>query len=200
MQREIARDRQQLIPSRHLKRKQEPRPLYIPRYTTRRAYDTFARDNRIEHRHFVATEARAPPFASLYISAIADYLSVLIMAVPQIEAGSALAQSIQNQVQAKVVEQGWAEESDVTLSEYVLTMLVEGKDQQSVKAEIGGDLLGLPEDDPQVAEFANWLFEHLRSIAAGQQSQQQGGAQQAQQAQAGQDTQMDDATAPVDGA
>jgi hypothetical protein len=129
-------------------------------------------------------------------------------ATASVEAGSALAQAIQTAVHTKVVEQGWAaEENDTTLSEYVVTMLVEGKDQTAVRAELGGDLLGMGEDDPQVTEFASWLFEHLAKAQAPQQpqqqeQQQQGQAEQAQTEPNGGDMQMDEdsAAAQVDGA
>lgn len=130
-------------------------------------------------------------------------------ATAPIQPNSALAQAIQTAVHTKVVEQGWAaEENDTTLSEYVVTMLVEGKDQTAVRAELGGDLLGLGEDDPQVVEFAGWLFAELAKAQQPQQPQQQQAQTQGQpQGQeqngaAGADMQMDEdsAAAPVDGA
>jgi hypothetical protein len=128
-------------------------------------------------------------------------------ATAPVEAGSALAQAIQTAVHTKVVEQGWAaEENDTTLSEYVVTMLVEGKDQPAVRAELGGDLLGLGEDDPQVVEFASWLFEQLAQAQAppqqSQPQQQQAQTDQAQTDQNGGDMQIDEdsAAAQVDGA
>ncbi|KAK0338159.1 oxygen-dependent protoporphyrinogen oxidase [Friedmanniomyces endolithicus] len=84
----------------------------------------------------------------------------------QVDAGSALAQTIQAAAQAKLMENGWApEENDTTLSEYVTMMLVNGKDMQGVQSELGGELLGVGEDDPQVAEFTRWLFDQARSLS-----------------------------------
>lgn len=124
---------------------------------------------------------------------------------PPVEAGSPLAQAIQNAAQSKLVESGWvAEENDTTLSEYVVMMLVQGKDADGVKQELGGDLLGVGEDDPGVAEFAQWLFQHVQSIAAPQEpaapvapetqpiEQQQDASQTA-------DAAMDDVAPPADG-
>lgn len=94
------------------------------------------------------------------------------MAAMQIEAGSPLAQSIQSAAQVKLIEAGWApEENDETLAEYVTMMLVNGKDFQGVQAELGGELLGVGEDDPAVADFARWLFEQAQALAGGQQQQ-----------------------------
>ncbi|KAI7270037.1 hypothetical protein KC335_g5939 [Hortaea werneckii] len=92
----------------------------------------------------------------------------------QIEANSALAQTIQSAAQAKLMEAGWAaEENDTTLSEYVTMMLVNGQDFQRVQAELGGELLGVGEDDPAVADFTRWLFEQAQALTGPQQQQQQ---------------------------
>lgn len=83
------------------------------------------------------------------------------------QAGSALAEQIQNAAQHKLMEIGWApEESDTTLSEYVTMMLVNGKDHAGVQSELGGELLGVGEDDPGVTDFTKWLFDTVRSIGA----------------------------------
>lgn len=127
----------------------------------------------------------------------------------QVEAGSELAQTIQSAVQPKLIENGWvAEENDTTLSEYVTMMMVNGKDAQGVASELGGDLLGVGEDDPAVMAFAQWLFEQVQAMAIPQQ-QVMGDGMQAQQGQDQngesqgaqfQDAAMDDASgAPADG-
>lgn len=125
------------------------------------------------------------------------------MAGASVEAGSGLAAQIQSAVQPKLMENGWVvEENDTTLSEYVTMMVVNGKDLQGVMSELGGDLLGVGEDDAAVGEFARWLFEYARSLAAPQQQQQEQApqaqvqdgqaAQQQTAAQPGQDAQMED--------
>ena len=129
------------------------------------------------------------------------------MAGVPVEAGSALAQSIQSVVQPKLVENGWvAEENDTTLSEYVTMMIVNGKNLQGVTSELGGDLLGVGEDDPAVAAFAEWLFQQVQALAGptdtttiSQPSALQPQAAEFQPAPATDDSQMDDA-APVEGA
>ncbi|EGP86896.1 uncharacterized protein MYCGRDRAFT_100443 [Zymoseptoria tritici IPO323] len=120
------------------------------------------------------------------------------MAGTSVEAGSNLAGQIQSAVQPKLMENGWvAEENDTTLSEYVTMMIVNGKDLQSVRSELGGDLLGVGEDDAAVGEFAQWLFEFVNSLAVPQQAP----AQQEEQPQAApivQDAQMEDTAASTE--
>ena len=126
------------------------------------------------------------------------------MAGITVEAGSPLAESIQRAVQPKLVENGWvAEENDTTLSEYVTMMIVNGKNLQGVTSELGGDLLGVGEDDAAVGAFAEWLFQQVQALAgttdgSGQGEMQQQG-QESQHTPSAQDSHMDDAT-PVEGA
>ena len=128
------------------------------------------------------------------------------MAGVSVEAGSSLAQQIQRAVQPKLVENGWvAEENDTTLSEYVTMMIVNGKNLQGVQSELGGDLLGVGEDDAAVGAFAEWLFQQVQALAgptaapvnfpAGTQQQEP----ESQQTPPAHDSQMDDAV-PVEGA
>lgn len=128
------------------------------------------------------------------------------MADTAVASSGAAAQTLQNAVQAKLIENEWAaEENDTTLSEYVTTMLVSGKDAQAVQAELGGELLGIGEDDPTVVEFTQWLFSQVQSLA-GQQQQQDGSAAAVSQGdgndQNGGDADMGDASgvAPTEGA
>lgn len=121
------------------------------------------------------------------------------MAGASVEAGSGLAAQVQSAVQPKLMENGWVvEENDTTLSEYVTMMVVNGKDLQGVMSELGGDLLGVGEDDAAVGEFARWLFEYARTLAAPQQQAQEqsqgqeGQASQQAAAQPAQDAQMED--------
>lgn len=117
------------------------------------------------------------------------------MASASVEAGSGLAAQIQSAVQPKLMENGWVvEENDTTLSEYVTMMVVNGKDLQGVMSELGGDLLGVGEDDAAVGEFARWLFQYAQSLQAPQQQQAQPQQQQqgAQPVQTVQDAQMED--------
>ena len=125
------------------------------------------------------------------------------MAAASVESGSAMAHAIQSAVQPKLMENGWvAEENDTTLSEYVTMMLVNGKDLQGVQSELGGELLGVGEDDPTVGEFARWLFEQVNSLAAPQQVQAQAVNAQSQEQKPQpiptvQDSQMEDVVGPL---
>ncbi|KAK5129341.1 hypothetical protein LTR08_003571 [Meristemomyces frigidus] len=134
------------------------------------------------------------------------------MASLQVEAGSAVAQGIQVAAQAKLMAAGWAaEENDTTLSEYVTMMLVNGKDVGGVQAELGGDLLGVGEDDPAVADFTAWLFQHAQALSGqGASAPQQGpgvsgmaatppAKEELQQIQSVVDEQMGDAAPAADG-
>lgn len=124
------------------------------------------------------------------------------MAAPSVDAGSNLQAKIQAVVQPKLIENGWVdEENDTTLSEYVTMMIVNGKDLKGVQSELGGDLLGVGEDDPAVGAFAQWLFETVRQLSAPQQQQQEAQPQEQQQLQpipTVQDAQMEDTTATAD--
>jgi hypothetical protein len=71
--------------------------------------------------------------------------------------GSPLAAALQTAVQPKLAEFGWSTGDDSTLCEYVILMLVNGKDEQQVASELASDLLDLP-DSSETEEFARWLF------------------------------------------
>jgi nuclear polyadenylated RNA-binding protein NAB2 len=127
------------------------------------------------------------------------------MAGVEVVAGSELAQAIQAAVQPKLIENGWvSEESDTTLSEYVTMMMVNGKDVQGVASELGGDLLGVGEQDGDVIDFAQWLFQEVQSMAAPAQQQMSAGEptqdQQSlnQSIPSVQDSSMEDAAVPSD--
>ena len=112
---------------------------------------------------------------------------------------SHLANDIQSAAQTKLMENAWApEESDTTLSEYVTMMLVNGKDSHGVQAELGGELLGVGEDDPQVVEFVGWLFAEAQRLAGG--GGQTAAAEQPAQMEGLDENMGDVGEAPVEGA
>lgn len=120
------------------------------------------------------------------------------MAAPLVDVGSNLQAQIQALVQPKLVENSWVDdENDTTLSEYVTMMIVNGKDLKGVQSELGGDLLGVGEDDPAVGAFAQWLFDTVRQLSAPQQ-QEQPQEQQPQPIPTVQDAQMEDTSASAD--
>src|SRR6266566_2369122 len=74
-----------------------------------------------------------------------------------------LADALHASIQPKLVEVGWGsgDPSDTALSEYIILMLVNGKKQEDIAAELSGDLLNLGPNDPGVGEFSRWLFEQI---------------------------------------
>jgi nuclear polyadenylated RNA-binding protein NAB2 len=45
-------------------------------------------------------------------------------------------------------------------------MLVNGKTQDEIAAELAADFLNLPADDPTVRGFSGWLFEQIETLNA----------------------------------
>ena len=74
-----------------------------------------------------------------------------------------LAEALTNVVQPKLSEVGWSTGGldDSALGEYIILMLVNGKTQEQIAAELSNDLLNLPPDDTGAIEFARWLFEQV---------------------------------------
>ncbi|KAI1082961.1 hypothetical protein F5B20DRAFT_530994 [Whalleya microplaca] len=79
-----------------------------------------------------------------------------------------LADALNTAIQPKLVEVGWATggADDSALSEYIILMLVNGKTQEQIAAELAGDLLSLGPDDPGARDFAKWLFDEIDSLNA----------------------------------
>ncbi|KAF4628814.1 hypothetical protein G7Y89_g9339 [Cudoniella acicularis] len=73
---------------------------------------------------------------------------------------SPLAHALNAAIQPKLVEVGWSTggADDSALSEYIILMLVNGKTQDQIAAELSGDLLNLGPDDPGARDFSQWLF------------------------------------------
>ena len=76
---------------------------------------------------------------------------------------SPLAQALNSSIQPKLVEVGWSTggADDSALSEYIILMLVNGKTQEQIAAELSGDLLNLGDDDPGARDFSQWLFDQV---------------------------------------
>jgi hypothetical protein len=91
-----------------------------------------------------------------------------------LELNTPVAEKLNNRIQPKLVEIGWSggEESS-PLSEYICLMLVNGKSQSQIAAELSGDLLGLAEGDSSAIDFAKWLFDQVEEL----QSQENGANQ-----------------------
>ncbi|KAH0542917.1 hypothetical protein FGG08_002686 [Glutinoglossum americanum] len=77
-----------------------------------------------------------------------------------------LAKALGSVIQPKLVEVGWSSGGvdDSALSEYIILMLVNGKTQDQIAAELSGDLLNLGPDDPGAVDFSRWLFEQVEML------------------------------------
>ncbi|TGJ86229.1 hypothetical protein E0Z10_g2538 [Xylaria hypoxylon] len=93
----------------------------------------------------------------------------------EITLNTPLADALTGVIQPKLMEVGWAQSNDdAALSEYIILMLVNGKTQEQIAAELAGDLLNLGPDDPAARDFTHWLFDQINAL----QSQLNGGAAQ----------------------
>lgn len=112
---------------------------------------------------------------------------------------SPLAQALAAAIQPKLVEVGWGTggDDDSALTEYIILMLVNGKTQDQIAAELSGDLLSLGQDDPGAKDFAQWLFNQVQILSNVQPGQAGGqisaGNELAAEQPRGQDAEMGDA-------
>lgn len=86
----------------------------------------------------------------------------------EINMDTPLADALNAAILPKLVEVGWGSggSDDNGLAEYIILMLVNGKSQEQIAAELSGELLSLPSDDPVVLEFSKWLFEQIDVLNA----------------------------------
>lgn len=79
-----------------------------------------------------------------------------------------LAEALSNVVQPKLSEVGWSTGGldDSALGEYIILMLVNGKTQEQIAAELSNDLLNLGPDDTGATDFSKWLFEQVHILNA----------------------------------
>ena len=86
-----------------------------------------------------------------------------------VEANSPLAEQLTNIVQPKLVDMGWTTGGfdDSALTEYIILMLVNGKTQQQIAAELSNDLLNLGPEDAGANTFAQWLFDQVNALSSG---------------------------------
>lgn len=77
-----------------------------------------------------------------------------------------LAEALSNVVQPKLSEVGWSTGGldDSALGEYIILMLVNGKTQEQIAAELSNDLLNLGPEDTGATDFAKWLFEQVNIL------------------------------------
>ncbi|KAH9908896.1 hypothetical protein F4778DRAFT_767974 [Xylariomycetidae sp. FL2044] len=84
----------------------------------------------------------------------------------EIAMNTPLADALNAAIQPKLLEVGWSSgaDQDQALAEYIILMLVNGKSQEQIAAELSGELLSLGPDDPGARDFAQWLFEQIEAI------------------------------------
>lgn len=84
----------------------------------------------------------------------------------EVTLNSPLAEALSNVVQPKLSEVGWSTGGldDSALTEYIILMLVNGKTQEQIAAELSNDLLNLDPDDSGAIEFARWLFSQVEEL------------------------------------
>lgn len=116
-----------------------------------------------------------------------------------------LAHALNAVIQPKLIEVGWSTggDDDSALSEYIILMLVNGKTQEQIAAELSGDLLNLGPDDPGARDFSQWLFEQVELLKSQQDTGDafvggEPGAEQGDAPSTSQDADMGDATEPSD--
>ena len=83
-----------------------------------------------------------------------------------VDQGSAMAAALEAVILPKLQEVGWGTggPDDQSLAEYIVLMLVNGKSQSEIAAELAGELLSLSPDDPGARDFAEWLFTQAREL------------------------------------
>ncbi|KAL8872802.1 MAG: hypothetical protein Q9174_001633 [Haloplaca sp. 1 TL-2023] len=98
----------------------------------------------------------------------------------EVSLNTPLAEALSSVVQPKLTEIGWNTGGldDSALGEYIILMLVNGKTQDQIAAELSNDLLSLGPEDTGATDFAAWLFEQVHRLnsqlsgGAGSQSQE----------------------------
>ena len=105
------------------------------------------------------------------------------MAVP-VTLTSPLGEQLSSVIQPKLEEVGWISggSDDSTLTEYIILMLVNGKTQDQIAAELSNDLLNLGPEDSGASDFSRWLFEQVEILSgrSGDSSSQAPGIQHSQ--------------------
>lgn len=75
-----------------------------------------------------------------------------------------LAEALSSAVHSKIVEEGWTQDDDTSLAEYIVLMLANGKTQEQIASELAGELL---QDAKGTTEFAQWLFDQVNNLSTG---------------------------------
>lgn len=84
-----------------------------------------------------------------------------------IELETPLADALTSAIQPKLEQYGFATggADDAALTEYIILMLVNGKNQEEVAGELSTDLLGIDPNEPGLLEFSAWLFSTIDTLS-----------------------------------
>ena len=77
---------------------------------------------------------------------------------------SPMAEALSTAVHNKIVEEGWTQDDDTSLAEYIVLMLANGKTQDQIASELAGELL---QDAKGTNEFSLWLFDQVNLLSGG---------------------------------
>jgi len=82
--------------------------------------------------------------------------------------GTPLANALQVVVEQKLAETTWSNSGldDAQLAEYILLMVVNGKTQDEIAAELSTELLGLAPEDTGATDFVIWMFEQISVLSS----------------------------------
>ncbi len=75
-----------------------------------------------------------------------------------------IAEALSSAVHSKIVEEGWTQDDDTSLAEYIVLMLANGKTQDQIASELAGELL---QDAKGTTEFSQWLFDQVNLLSGG---------------------------------
>lgn len=75
-----------------------------------------------------------------------------------------VAEALSTSVHSRIVQEGWTQEDDTALAEYIVLMLANGKTQEQVASELAGELL---QDAQGTEEFSRWLFDQVQQLSGG---------------------------------
>jgi nuclear polyadenylated RNA-binding protein NAB2 len=81
--------------------------------------------------------------------------------------GTPLAEDLSAAIRPKLAEMGWTVGGgeDSSLAEYILLLVINGKTEGQIAAELSNDLLNLGPDDSGATDFASWLFQQVESLS-----------------------------------
>lgn len=87
--------------------------------------------------------------------------------VVEVALNTPLADALSDLVQPKLSEIGWNTGGldDSALGEYIILMLVNGKTQDQIAAELSNDLLNLEPDNTEPRDFSQWLFDQVEILS-----------------------------------